>query len=526
MKKLIALLMAIAMLASMVACGDDEKQEDVLDTNNPILNASANLFSKLADEGGTITLSAEGEIIDLLEENLDFTFENLEFAMAPSQVQATLNGKLGKTELSESIYYGNQNVVVNSPNLLGGAYGIDLGTLTEDFEDSVFHPDSDSDYCIDEDALDELEEAIEMLEEMMNGEAGEMIPGINIEEMSATITAVIETFVEELKEIYPVESSTDDDGFSVESITVTSDKLDEVFDLLADTLESKDVQDMLESINDTMDEYAGQEIPFDMLPDLLREASDELMRELDDAEISCTASVKTSKDGMETIISMIMDIEFEGEEGSIGFILTDKVSDDSDEFVHTMSLNYVFGGVIEDLFESGDLFGSNSEYGEDYGSYDSYYVTKANNVSDILTSLLESGIEIKTEWDKKKGDINVSVDLGNQEMFALEGNLQLSNNEMTFEFEDIEIAGTSVTKGMIDNVTLKITAGKPKGLSTPKFTNILGVDEDDIEDLIDDLEDAVEDLGLGMFGGAIGGYDDSFDDYYSDTPSYDYDYDF
>ena len=89
MKKLLALLMAIAMLVSIVACGGGSKEKDnVVDTNNPILNATANLLNKLASEGGTITLSVEGDAMDMLEQQFGLSFESLVFATDTKQVQA------------------------------------------------------------------------------------------------------------------------------------------------------------------------------------------------------------------------------------------------------------------------------------------------------------------------------------------------------------------------------------------------------------------------------------------------------
>ncbi|MBE6673137.1 MAG: hypothetical protein E7599_06425, partial [Ruminococcaceae bacterium] len=263
MKKLLALLMAIAMLVSIVACGGGSKEKDnVVDTNNPILNATANLLNKLASEGGTITLSVEGDAMDMLEQQFGLSFESLVFATDTKQVQATLNGKIGNTKLSESIYYGNQNLVVNAPSILGGAYGINLGSFDKDFANSIFNPESNSDFAIDEETMAQIEEVITSLKQVMSGEATESIPGLDTEAMAATITKVAETLMAEIEKIYPTET-TEKDGYTTQTITITDDKISEVFEVVAKLLEDKEVKGLLETIGETLKEYTKSEIPFD-----------------------------------------------------------------------------------------------------------------------------------------------------------------------------------------------------------------------------------------------------------------------
>ena len=53
-----------------------------------------------------------------------------------------------------------------------------------------------------------------------------------------------------------------------------------------------------------------------------------------------------------------------------------------------------------------------------------------------------------------------------------------------------------------DSITIKITAGKPKGLSAPKFKNVLGMSEKDIEELMEEVEENADELMFGGFGNA------------------------
>jgi hypothetical protein len=270
------------------------------------------------------------------------------------------------------------------------------------------------------------------------------------------------------------------------------------FYLLADLLEDKDLQDAMEGINDYMTSVSqGQEFPIEKLPEMLREMGDMVIQSTKGMDISFTTSVKTSKDGFETIISMLVEIDAKGMEGCVGFTVTDKIEDSKKEFVHTMSFGFELDGIFEDVI-NGKL--SSSDNAVDIPMYDKESahtaVTKSASLdsASFLASLLESEIEIETKWDKNDGDISITLDLGKKEMFSLEGNLQLTNSEMTFIFEKIEIAGIFDSGDYIDNVTLHITAGKPKGLSAPKFTNVLDMTEQNITDLMVELKETFEEF--------------------------------
>lgn len=477
MKKTLALVMALLMVLSLVACGGGE-QKDVIDTKNPILRATANLFDKLANEGGTITLSAEGEVIDVLEENMGITFESLELKTDTKQVLATLNGKLGKTKLSESVYYGNEKVVVNSPAILGGAYGIELGNLTKDLENSIFAPDSGSDYEIGEEVMEQFEEILGKMDGILNGKTEEMIPGLNMEKMTAVITKVSNMIVEKLEELYPTEV-TEKDGYTISTVTVTSDKFADLFDVIGDILKDKEVQDMIESVIDAMEEYTGT-VPFDVddLADMVDQYSDMFSDAMDQygIEASSTVTAKVSKDGMHTEVTLSCEVSAEeyGLEGSFEYAVEEKMEDSKDKFEHLMTVSMDIDGLFEEQV--------------------------GNTPAAAVLATLKEGLEMKTEWDKKKGDITITEEMGGEEILCVEGNLELSNKAMTFVLESVDLAGMVDTSDYFDSITIKITAGKPKGLSAPKFKNVLGMSEKDIEKLMEEVEENADDLMLGGFG--------------------------
>ena len=144
-----------------------------------------------------------------------------------------MNGKIGETVLSESIYYGGKNVVVNSPAILGGAYGINLGTLEQDFDNSAFAPNSGNTFALPEETVAQMKEVLGMLEGIMSGESTEQIPGLNIEQMTATISNFSKKLIDEINKLYPA-VVTEENGYTITTITVTSDKFGDLFNAIAD----------------------------------------------------------------------------------------------------------------------------------------------------------------------------------------------------------------------------------------------------------------------------------------------------
>ena len=66
MKKLLALMLAILMAFSVVACGGDKEVQIEKFTGNAIVDSFANLSSLIAEKGGYISISADGDLLDML----------------------------------------------------------------------------------------------------------------------------------------------------------------------------------------------------------------------------------------------------------------------------------------------------------------------------------------------------------------------------------------------------------------------------------------------------------------------------
>lgn len=80
------------------------------------------------------------------------------------EISASVKMGEDKLSLTGSIYADNEKVYVKNDEILGGAYGVEKGTLVEGFKKSVFAPDSGSEMALDEELYDTILKALEIAE--------------------------------------------------------------------------------------------------------------------------------------------------------------------------------------------------------------------------------------------------------------------------------------------------------------------------------------------------------------------------
>lgn len=143
----------------------------VLIINSPA-NVAGRAISKVVDDfvdrgeisylsslfsGGSVDLSVSGNVDGAEMEiggkvylNLDddaFMLDGIKYNMAVAGEEREITG---------SIYASLDKVYVSNKEILDGTYGITAGTLEESFKNSVFNPDSDSEYALDEDTYEAI----------------------------------------------------------------------------------------------------------------------------------------------------------------------------------------------------------------------------------------------------------------------------------------------------------------------------------------------------------------------------------
>ena len=80
------------------------------------------------------------------------------------EISASVKMGEDKLSLTGSVYADNEKVYVKNDEILGGAYGVEKGTLVEGFKKSVFAPDSGSEMALDEELYESIIKALEITE--------------------------------------------------------------------------------------------------------------------------------------------------------------------------------------------------------------------------------------------------------------------------------------------------------------------------------------------------------------------------
>ena len=140
----------------------------------------------------------------------------------------TAKGGYYKTDSGES------DIVLDLPLLLSDPYGISLDTLQEDFENSVFNPDSSSNFSLSESDYTEFENILCIIQEVTNY--------ITLEDINELAT-LIEDSKETKLDFKPVKTSLyiDDEEITVDAYTasITSAMIRDIVKFSANWLEDK-----------------------------------------------------------------------------------------------------------------------------------------------------------------------------------------------------------------------------------------------------------------------------------------------
>ncbi len=456
MKKLIALLLAVMLVISLAACGgkDDNKVEDISD--NAIVNAFANLSKQITENGGYFSISTEGNILSALgAESEGLSLSGLEFVIDKGQVEMGVLGTLSGNKITDTVYLSDKAIVLNAPALLGGVYGIDLTTYAKDWETSYLNPKNGSEYAIE----GEMADLINQMVGIINGstDTSAIMPGVDMEKASQTITAFFEKLMAAIEKTIPVSKKTEG-KYTTESVMITLDNMDDLFNAIADAIASD--KEFQANINSILTASGSEALPFDELIAMLRTATNAIDAPAG-AELNVVISHRYSKDGMDNTLMFGIEIKEGEESATMAFGIQDLMTDSSTVFTHTINTDFQCTGYFEELLADD---------------------AEAANIFSTL-----GGFEYKTNWSKKDGKLTITVSAMDQTI-TLNANLKFNVTkngglELIFVFEKLD-AGDLFTSTDILNapITIKMSTEKPKTLTQPEFKNMMK-DESIIEDI-------------------------------------------
>lgn len=476
MKKILALMLAVLMAFSVVACGGDEDAKIEKFTGNAIVDSFANLTNLIAEKGGYISISVDSDLLAMMGAETDgkMTLNGIEMIIDKEQAELGFLGTLMGKDFTDTLYVGNNSVVVNAPQMLGGAYGVNFATYADKWASSYLNPANGGEFAID----NEVVEVLDMFAGVLNGEipTTDMIPGMNMEGFTETVTAAAERLMAALEKVVPVVEKTEG-KYKVTTITVNLDTLAKAMGVLADFLENE--KELETALNEFLQNPAiadGGSIPtisFAEFAPQIRAIGTQIVTSLIGQEITFALSMKTSKDNMEKIFSVGASLNIDGQSGALVCTISDIMKDSASSFKQITSFNVEATGVFNELMASDD------------------------ESAQMLTML--KGMKYECTWNKKDGNLSVSSTAMGQTL-TVNANMKFN----TLDGGDMEIVFTlnNIKMGDLFNladvfpgkITVKMSTKAPKNLKCPEFVDILS-DESAMNKIMQHMQSFGTDFG-------------------------------
>ena len=375
----------------------------------------------------------------------------------------------GDTVLDASLFADKKSVVVASDVLLGdNAYGINLSKLTEKFNNSVFGPDGDLSLGI------ELSESVNSI-----GDDAAKLSKDSQKIIKSVLTELL-TSVNDHAEISKGKETLSFNGTDVK-VTAVEVQIDGetaaavAVDMVEYLRSNKALKSFLyeyaDKIASLAEDFDYDSVDFvdtlDMLYEQLDEITDDdledLAENLGDMDLDLTLTFYVTKSGKELIGA-----EF-----------------DNDEVKATVLAGPSFK-EIEEISVNVD---------DGYTKYRVNYVVETNTKKEFVAELKvrEDGENIlvgEFNWDKSKGDFEAELTDSWGETYGAEGSLDVSSKAVVLVLDSVSEDSYETDLG----ITLTVSASD-RMPSAPKYTDVLDMSMDDLEDLVSDLESVVYDLG-------------------------------
>lgn len=447
------------------------------------------LLSTIAS-GGSVELSADLSKWELPVE-LDGSVNMKMYSNQAKQTAAMeLNAKMGDAKIDLGVFAKGQELAFSSNALLGkGAYGVDMASAEKNLPKSVFDPDSDSAFALDEDTFEVLMNSLSSVNdaEKLQKETVSLLG-----KYAATINKAIEKNAEIEKGSETVSVGDKEVKTNQISITLDGEALGEVAKAVWEQAKKdKDAKKliaqyvgMIAAIE--MEDESGEEI-VDELWEELGDNFDDLVEMLADSKVKVTCVFNIGKSS-KTIVAFNFKV---------------KAGSETITVKGTLGENIATSDAVKLSFSNGRRT-TNITY------------TVKENTKKVYSSKLAindgyDNTELSFTWDKAEktyklvmGEVTVKGELSQKS-----GTTTLTVSNITAYDEKIK-------------VNLTLTLKEKDSFDMPSYTDILTMKEEKFESLgetvMENAQELVESSGLMdlVFGGMGGG----------DAYAYDYDYDY
>ena len=378
--------------------------------------------------------------------------------------------------LQGSILYNQDKAALKCPEILDGTYGINLKNLKKNLPGSIFDPDEETEYSLDDDQFAYFMNLHETVKNDKNLED-------DISKMSAKYRQL---FIEKLIKYSSVSraSKTITAGGEKIPCTVVSVKVDEeALNSIAESLidyanNDKDLEKLLfrvasnGALNEEPDEYIDKF--FDNLDDI-----GDMIEEMGDEDVEFQFDFYITKSGRR-LAQLDAELEYENEDVKVSLILGKDISRSKEISLiakekrteETFEIVYTVNEDSSKAYEAEIKIGTENKRSSSRGS-------------DIT--------KIKIEWDRRKGDFSLKY-TDKHDNIVLKASLLEKGDSYVFVLMNIREGGDAVPDVKSLGLTVIIDRHDAAPGIPGNYTEITKMDKREFKHFTEDIEDGLKEL--------------------------------
>ena len=382
--------------------------------------------------------------------------------------------------LQASFLFDQDKIAMKCPEIVDGTYGINMKKLTKNLPGSIFDPDEETEFSLDD---DQYEYFLNLHDTVKNDKN----LGHDVSAMSAKYRQL---FIEKLVKYSTVSKTgkTITVGGDKIPCTVVSLKIDEdallliMDDLIEYANNDKDLEKLLYRVAANGGSYEDPDEYVDMFFDYLDDFENEIEDAEEDIDIQLdfyitrsgrrlaqvNAELEYGKDDIEVTLILGKDVSKSSE---ISLTAKDKQSDEAYSIVYTVKEN------------SAKAYEAEIEISETSRSYN------ANDDSNTI----KNKSTIKVEWDRRKGDFELRYK-AKYDDFVFKGNLLQKGDKYIFVLTNLREGGEAIPNVKSLELTVTIDRRDPVPGVPSNYTEITLMDKRESKHFTEDIEDGFEEL--------------------------------
>lgn len=385
--------------------------------------------------------------------------------------------------LQAKVMYNPDKVAFSAAPIIDGTYGVDLKKLAKNLPGSIFDPDEETEYSLDD---DEFEYFLNMKDTFKNDKNLSRDAEVMANKYRQVFIEKVLKHSEVKKSSKTITVGGDKIPCTVISASIDEDGLAEIVqDMIDYANNDKDLEKLLlrvaanGSYRDDPEEYV------DRFFDTLDNYEDSIDR-IEDSDIDISIDFYITKSGRR-----LAQVDFEAE-------LNNK------EFEASLILGKNVARSKEISFEyeekpTGKAYSIEYTVKEDSGKlYDAEFKVTETRVRRSKTT--ESTNKIRIKWDKRAGDFDLKGTKDGKDELGIKGTLNKKGDRYIFVLGKLSADGKAVDNIKSLELTITIDRHDPTPNVPGRFTEITKMDEKDFEDFTEDFEENAKEFWDEYFG--------------------------